>query len=200
MASSWFLVLIPTKKYEIHLQTLNILDPNDKSSAGMDGEIKDMFSDATACQDKVIIHEPTEEEKHSGLRNSFQHPPIKQAQWDLNKPNEDQDLEDRYFEIDLQEALQLINVSQATYQLTKNENFYLVTFSLEASNVESALICLQSFGIGITKFTSISVVPASIHIDFAESYFDDTLRYKNKLFSIIFHFDNIFFKYDIIIY
>ena len=178
MASSWFLVLIPTKKYEMHLQTLNMLDSNDKSRPDVGGEIKDLFCDKSACKNKIIINEPTEEEKYSWLRNNFQHPPIKQAQCDLNKPNEDPDLEDRYFEIDLQEALQLINVSQATYQLTKNENFYLVTFSLEASNVESALICLQSFGIGITKFTSISVVPASIHIDCAESYFDDTIRYK----------------------
>ena len=186
MASSWFLVLIPTKKYEMHLQTLNMLNSNDKSSPDVDGEIN---CNKTACKDKIIKHDPTEEEKHSGLTNSFQHPPMKQAQCALNKPNEDPDLEDRYFEIDLQQALELINVSQATYQLTKNENFYLVTFSLEASNVESALICLQSFGIGITKFTSISVVPASIHIDCAESYFDDTMRYTSKLFSVIFDFD-----------
>ena len=198
MAYSWFLVLIPTKKYEMQLQTLNMLDSNDKSSPDVDGEVKDLFCDKTACKDKIIKHEPAEEEKHSGLTNSFQHPPMKQAQLDLNKPNEDQDLEDRYFEIDLQEALQLINVSQATYQLTKNENFYLVTFSLEASNIESALICLQSFGIGITKFTSISVVPASIHIDFAESYFDDTVRYKNK-FSQSYFISITFFEYDILI-
>ena len=71
MASSWFLVLIPTKKYEMHLQTLNMLDSNDKSRPDVGGEIKDLFCDKSACKNKIIINEPTEEEKYSGLRNSF---------------------------------------------------------------------------------------------------------------------------------
>ena len=49
-------MLIPTKKYEMQLQTLNMLDSNDKSSPDVDGEVKDLFCDKTACKDNIIKH------------------------------------------------------------------------------------------------------------------------------------------------
>ena len=119
--------------------------------------------------------------KHENTENNnksvqiFHHPPMKVAQAILNKPNEEYSLDCTYFELDLHEALQILNVTQATYQHTKNGNFYLVTFCIDVSNVEAALICLQSYGIGNTEFTSISVVPTSIHIDCPEKIPDDDL-------------------------
>ena len=200
MSSSWFLVLIPTKEHEARLQNLNIVESieehekhnskipngtvhkNDKSiqSATVENKNDDNFN-----TDPAVKHENTEKSDesfydselspHSYFHPRNHHPPINVAQKDLNKPNEDLTLECTYFELDLQEALQILNVSQAAYQLTKNGNFYLVSFCIEASNVEAALICLQNYGIGNTEFTSISVVPSSIHIDCPEQYPDEDL-------------------------
>ena len=178
MASSWFLVLIPTKEFEARSQNLNIVDPNNEKLPN----ITEFQPDSN--QNSVVEPNLKDHVKHENTENNneetFQtgvlsrlynghHPPMKIAQHDLNKHNEDPVLEFTYFELDLQEALQILNVShQATYQLTKNKNFYLVTFCIEASNVEAALICLQNFGIGNTELTSISVIPTSIHIDCPE--------------------------------
>lgn len=196
MSSSWFLVLIPTKEHEARLQNLNIVEPIDepvinksklpngttqndgKSPSSGTGENTE--NGVNSNTDPAVKHENTEKSAESfydselSPNNFFHprnhHPPINVAQKDLNKPNEDLTLECTYFELDLQEAFQVLNVSQATYQLTKNGNFYLVSFCIEASNVEAALICLQNYGIGNTEFTSISVVPTNIHIDCPEQH------------------------------
>ena len=192
MSSSWFLVLIPTKEHEARLQNLNIVESiedveknvndfsNETSKTGGESRSSTLFenakNDANANADPVVKHENTEHTDESFTESHYyknHHPPIQLAQKDLNKPNEDLTLECTYFELDLQEALQILNVNQATYQLTKNGNFYLVSFCIEVSNVEAALICLQSYGIGNTEFTSISVVPSSIHIDCPDCPFSD---------------------------
>ena len=198
MSSSWFLVMIPTKEHEARLQNLNIVDGIDESEkndlGGRDEtsvkddksptsvSVENTKNDANFNTDPAIKHENTENTAESFYNNDApphyyknHHPPINVAQKDLNKPNEDLTLECTYFELDLQEALQILNVTQATYQLTKNGNFYLVSFCIEASNVEAALICLQNYGIGNTEFTSISVVPSSIHIDCPEQFSDEDL-------------------------
>ena len=201
MSSSWFLVLIPTKEHEARLQNLNIVEPIEEqektnseipngsiqndSKSPPSATVDNTKNDVNSNTDPAMKHENTEKSAesfydselspHSYFHPRNHHPPINVAQKDLNKPNEDLTLECTYFELDLQEALQILNVSQAAYQLTKNGNFYLVSFCIEASNVEAALICLQNYGIGNTEFTSISVVPSSIHIDCPEQYPDEDL-------------------------
>ena len=184
MASSWFLVLIPTKEYEARLHNINVIDSIDEKVADINGTVnianEPTFVEETQLKDNV---------KHENTENNNQHaqnsvpaeytkshnPPMKLAQNILNKPNEELSLDCTYFELDLQEALKILNVTQATYQRTKNGNFYLVTFCIDASNVELASIYLQNFGIGNTEFTSISVVPTSIHIECPETHSNDDL-------------------------
>ena len=178
MSSSWFLVLIPTKEHEARLQNLNIVESIDEVDQTNEKSLSPTIDENTKNSDPVVKHENTENTTESFIASPYyknHHPPMSIAQKDLNKANEDLTLECTYFELDLQEALQILNVTQATYQLTKNGNFYFVSFCIEASNVEAALICLQNYGIGNTEFTSISVVPTSIHIDCPEQFPDEDL-------------------------
>ena len=162
MASSWFHVLIPTRKYESKLRTMRdavddspdeklpninhrVVDENAK-----DEDVKDPLPISPILRSKPnpIKHQDTEESHKSSVTFTFDN-------FDEDTP---------YFEADLEEALKVLNVLQATYQLTKSGNFYLVSFYIDASDVEVALICLQEKGIGSTEFTSISVIPTSVHL------------------------------------
>ena len=83
--------------------------------------------------------------------------------------NDNMSIENACFEMLLRKAMKVLNVSHPTYQLTNDKSSYLVTFCVEASNVEASLICLQDHWIGNTEYTSISVIPASIHISCPKS-------------------------------
>ena len=182
--SSWFIVLIPTKEYEARLHNLNIVDSIDENIPA-NNENLNIANKPTSVEETHLndnVKHENSENNNKDFQNTvpaeyykYHHPPMKLAQGILNKPNEEVSLDCTYFEQDLQEALQILNVTQATYQHTKNGNFYLVTFCIDASNREAALICLQNFGIGNTEFTSISVVPTSIHIDCPETISNDDL-------------------------
>ena len=176
MTTSWFLVLIPTKEYEARLQNLNIVDsvdeiipPSNDNPILNNTATNPSSKQAEICKNSINNNADDLKECFADIDHAKHYPPMQIAQHDLNKANEDLSLENTYFEVLLQEAMQILNVSQATYQLTKNKKFYLVSFCMDSNNVEASLICLQNFGIGNTEHTSISVIPTSIHIDLSES-------------------------------
>ena len=159
MESSWFLVFIPTKEYEEQLNKTNKKDPFNKNIVTFTDT---HLSDAKTISATVGNNTNQRKNRSNQLINSSA---VKISKNDLNVHKEELTIKSSYLESHLQDALEIMNVSKATYQLTKSENFYLVTFYIEASDVETALICLQGFGIGNKEFTSVSVIPTSIHFD-----------------------------------
>ena len=175
MASSWFLVLIPTRKYESQLRTILGGGDNseDKTTPGISHIVVDENTGEEYLDDTLPIspilknkpnllkHQNTEESHKSSVKFSFDNT---RFIIDTTSDTEAFDEDPAFFEADLEEALKVLNVLQATYQLTKSGNFYLVSFYIDASDVEVALMCLQERGIGNTEFTSISVIPTSVHL------------------------------------
>ena len=164
MASSWFLVLVPTEKYESELRTrfkridsssvkvppinINVVDETTKDDDLEGPPITPILRSNVAN----FMHQNTQESKRSTV--TFREDGIEE--FDEDTP---------YFESDLQDVLKILEISQATYQQTSSGNFHLVSFFVQASNVEVALIELQDRGIGNTELTSISVIPTSVHLD-----------------------------------
>ena len=74
-------------------------------------------------------------------------------------------VEDTNCEEIVQEVLTFLDPSQTTFQTSQCGNFKLVQFSVQSEDVESTLIKLQRYGIGNREHTSISVFPASIHLE-----------------------------------
>lgn len=64
----------------------------------------------------------------------------------------------------IQEVLGILKIKHFTTQSSSNGRYILTTFCLPSNQVEIALICLQQHGIGNNNFTSVSVVPSSIHL------------------------------------
>ena len=171
MASSWFLVLIPTRKYESQLRKYlgGVEDSGDKKPPNINlslvdeiirkGDLEEPLpiSPILRCNRNLLKHQDTEDSHKSTVTfacDNF-----------TTSDREAFDEDPTYFEDDLEEGLKILSVLQATYQLTKSGNFYLVSFYIDANDVEVALMCLQEKGIGNTEFTSISVIPTSVHLD-----------------------------------
>ena len=87
------------------------------------------------------------------------------------------------YEEKLEKVLLNLNV-QATSLKTKDANYALVTFCLENTRVEDALLRLQENGIGNSPSdTSISVIPASVHFEVPLEY-DQNHRYFSHTINV----------------
>ena len=163
MASSWFHVLIPTRKYESKLRTMldAVDDSADKTLPNINHRVVDENAKEEDLEDSLPISPPILRTKANQIKHQNTEDSHKSTVT-FTFDNFDEDTP--YFEADLEEALKVLNVLQATYQLTKSGNFYLVSFYIDASDVEVALICLQEMGIGSMEFTCISVIPTSVHL------------------------------------
>lgn len=63
----------------------------------------------------------------------------------------------------MSEILKKMKIENAIWQLSKNENFYQITFSVEVDNHEVLLELLNKWGVGERDGSSLSMIPCPIY-------------------------------------
>ena len=115
--------------------------------------------DAENYDTKEVLNDKTQVEvnaKRRCSRNQSEHTSDNSRQVPLvEKPT---------YEEALVNVLSSLNITQVVNQKSKNNRYNLVTFCIDNGLLEGAMISLQKHGIGYNGSTSISVLPASVHL------------------------------------
>lgn len=70
---------------------------------------------------------------------------------------------DAPLELVMSEILKKMKIESAVWQMSKSENFYQITFSVEAESHEVALELLSRWGVGERDGSTLSMIPCPIY-------------------------------------